>query len=404
MPTETIEIPTDRGHPLAGSLELPGGLVRGAALYAHCFTCTKQSRAAVAVTRALARHGIACLRVDFTGLGGSGGNFGQAGFASDVEDLLDSAEYMAGRFGEGLLLVGHSLGGAAILASAGMVAEGRIAAIATMGAPADVPHVLGNVKGDLDAIERDGKGEVTIAGRRFVLTSRFLQRTREIDLLDEVSRIRVPLMICHAPTDNVVDIDNAGRIFLAAKHPKSFLSLAGADHLLSDDEDAEFAADVIAGWGRRYLPAPASAPAPEDGAVAMTGHGKFGTELVAGTHRLLADEPRSSGGENAGPTPYDLLTASLASCTAMTMKLYADRKAWPLDRVTVRVRHERNHRHEGEHVEAMAGAEAIQALLRDILIEGDLDDSQRARLMEIADRCPVHRTLEGDLHIHTSPA
>lgn len=257
MPTETVSIPTMRGHALSGSLEMPaGGGVRGAALYAHCFTCTRQSRAAVEIARALAMEGIAALRIDFTGLGGSGGDFGRAGFASDIEDLVDSAAFMAARHGEGLLLVGHSLGGAAVLAAAGMMPAGRAAAIATIGAPAEVPHVLGSIHGDLAAIERDGMGEVTIGGRRYHLSREFLHRTEAIDLLAQVAKLRLPLMIAHSPTDQVVGIENAAELFGAARHPKSFLSLAGADHLLLDETDAAFAAGMIARWAGRYLPAP----------------------------------------------------------------------------------------------------------------------------------------------------
>lgn len=254
MPTETVAIPTARGYALSGSLELPDGDVRGAAVFAHCFTCTRQSRAAVEVGRALASEGIAALRFDFTGLGGSGGDFGSAGFASDIEDLTESATFLASRFGPGLLLVGHSLGGAAVLAASAMMPAGQIAAVATIGAPAEVPHVLGNIKGDLDAIARDGQGEVTIGGRHYNLSREFLRRTEATDLLAQVSELRVPLLFCHSPIDEVVGIENAARLFGAARHPKSFLSLAGADHLLLDAEDAAFAAGMIARWAGRYLP------------------------------------------------------------------------------------------------------------------------------------------------------
>jgi alpha-beta hydrolase superfamily lysophospholipase len=254
MPTETVTIETARGHALTASIEAPAGAVRGAAVYAHCFTCTRQSRAAVEVAQALAEEGIAALRFDFTGLGGSGGDFGRAGFASDIEDLIEVAGFMAQRFGEGLLLVGHSLGGAAVLGAAGMMPEGRAAAVATIGAPSDIPHVLGNIQGDLEAVAREGSGDVTIGGRRYNLSREFLARTEEIDLLREVAKLRVPLLICHSPTDQVVGIEHAAKLFGAARHPKSFLSLADADHLLLDAADAEFAAAVIARWARRYLP------------------------------------------------------------------------------------------------------------------------------------------------------
>jgi putative redox protein len=253
MPSETVSIPTPGGHALSGSLELPEGAVRGAALYAHCFTCTKQSRAAVAIARALAAHGFACLRFDFTGLGESGGEFGEAGFEQDVADVAAAAKVLGERYPGPMLLVGHSLGGAAVLDAVDNIGEERIAAVATIGAPADVPHVLGNIKGDLAAIERDGAGPVTIGGRPFNLESEFLERTRCADLLGAVRKLRVPLMICHSPTDDVVGVENASLLFEAAKHPKSFLSLGRADHLLTDSADAEYVAGVIAAWAGRYM-------------------------------------------------------------------------------------------------------------------------------------------------------
>ena len=254
MPTESVTIPTDRGHSLSGALELPAGPVGGAALFAHCFTCTKQSRAAVAISRALAGHGLACLRFDFTGLGDSGGEFGDAGFESDVADVVAAAKALGERYPGPILLVGHSLGGAAVLDAVDDIGEQRVAAVATIGAPADVPHVLGNIKGDLAAIEREGKGPVTIGGRPFSLEKEFLERTHRADLLGAVKKLRVPLMICHSPTDSVVGVENAGLLFEAAKHPKSFLSLGSADHLLTDSTDAEYVAGVIAAWAGRYLP------------------------------------------------------------------------------------------------------------------------------------------------------
>ncbi|MEL7685910.1 bifunctional alpha/beta hydrolase/OsmC family protein [Citromicrobium bathyomarinum] len=400
MPTEQITIETARGYELAGSLELPTGLVRGAALFAHCFTCTKQSKAAVEVTRALARQGIACLRFDFTGLGGSGGDFGRAGFASDVEDLVVSANHLCERFGGQILLIGHSLGGAAVLAAADMIGRDRVAAIATIGAPADVPHVLGNIKGDLDAIERDGSGEVTIGGRAFHLSREFLDKTRAIDLPAEVARLKLPILIAHSPTDGTVGIENASQLFEAARHPKSFISLAGADHLLTNVEDAHFVADMIAAWGARYIPMRQDWPLPEKGVVVCSGNGKFGTEVHTPSHRFVADEPRSYGGDDTGPTPYDLLLAALGTCTAMTMKMYADRKGLPFEGARVAVTHERDHGKDCDHCEDEGSQ--VQALHRTITLLGDdLSAEQRDKLIEIADKCPVHRTLEGHLHIHT---
>lgn len=405
MPNEKLTIETEAGHSLDGTLELPTGLVRGAAVFAHCFTCTKQSRAAVSVSRALAEDGIACLRFDFTGLGSSEGDFGRAGFATDVADLVAVSNALYERLGNKLLLVGHSLGGAAVLAAADWLGDGRVAAVATIGAPSDVPHVLDNVRGDLEAIERDGEGEVTIGGRPFMLGREFLAATRQVDLLELVRRLRLPFLVLHSPSDDIVGIEHARALFKAAYHPKSFVSLAGADHLLTDPDDADFAASVIAGWARRYLPLRDDWPMPERGVVIKTGHGKFGTEVHTVSHRFIADEPRSYGGDDTGPTPYDLLLAALGTCTAMTIKMYADRKQWPLEGTRIQLTHERDHGEDCGHVLSAEEREPTpQAILRKIEIEGtQLTDDQRSRMLEIADKCPVHKTLVGHLHIHTDP-
>ncbi|TWJ10017.1 bifunctional alpha/beta hydrolase/OsmC family protein [Altererythrobacter ishigakiensis] len=403
MPTESLKITTSEGHELSGALEMPTGLVRGAAVFAHCFTCTKQSKAARAVSQALAREGIASLRFDFTGLGASGGEFGRAGFTSDVEDLIASAQYLIERFDCQILLVGHSLGGAAVLAAAADLGREKVAAVATIGAPSDVPHVVHNIKGDLDEIEREGEGDVTIGGRPFKLSKHFLDKTREFDLVQRIKGLRTPLLIMHSPTDDTVGVEHASNLFEAAKHPKSFVSLAGADHLLLNEADAQFAARMIAAWAGRYLPQKEALPMPEEGVVVQTGNGKFGTEVHTVSHRFVADEPISYGGDDTGPTPYDLLNAALGTCTAMTLKMYADRKKWPFEGTRIHVTHERDHAEDCGHI--LDENVQVQALNRKIEILGDsLDDEQRAKLIEIADKCPVHRTLEGHLHIHTEAA
>lgn len=403
MPTETLAFPTPAGHALEGALELPTGLVRGAALFAHCFTCTKQSRAAVAVSRALARQGIACLRFDFTGLGGSEGDFGRAGFATDMVDLVAAADALAARFDGPLLLVGHSLGGAAVLAAAALLGEEKVAAIATIGAPSDVPHVLHVIEGDHDAIRRDGAGPVRIGGQAFTLSRSFLDAAADVDLLEVVGTLRRPYLCLHSPTDTIVGIEHAGALFQAAFHPKSFVSLAGADHLLTKAEDANFAATMIAGWAGRYLPMRSDWPMPEEGVVVQTGHGKFGTEVHTTAHRFIADEPRSYGGDESGPTPYDLLLAALGTCTAMTMKMYADQKGWAFEGARIHLTHERNHAEDCAHM--LEEGAKVQALNRVITLLGDaLTAEQREKIVAIADKCPVHRTLEGHLHIHTKTA
>ena len=400
MPTERLTITSPAGTELAGSLELPTGLVRGAALFAHCFTCTRKSRAAVHVARALAAEGIACLRFDFTGLGDSEGDFGRAGFATDVADLVAVGAYLHDRFAQPILLVGHSLGGAAVLAAADEIGLERIAAIATIAAPADVPHVLERIDGDLAAIRKDGEGAVTIGGRRFKLGREFIERVESVDLLAEVAALRRPLLFLHSPTDGLVGIENASALFGAARHPKSFVSLEGADHLLLDETNARFAASIIASWAHRYMPLRDDWPMPEDGVVVKTGHGKFGTEVHTATHRFIADEPHAVGGDDSGPTPYDLLLGALGTCTAMTMKMYADRKDWPLEGVSIHLTHDRDHAKDCDH--CADPKTKVQSIERAITLTGDgLGEEQRARLMEIADMCPVHRTLEGELHVHS---
>ena len=398
--TETFTFEGRAGQRLDGRLERPlYGQPHAAALFAHCFTCTKQSRAATRIAAALAAQGIAVLRFDFTGLGGSEGDFANAGFTANIDDLVAAADALEAAGLPPKLLVGHSLGGAAVIAAAGRIAGA--AAVATIGAPFDTSHVFGHFGDAVDAIERDGEAEVRIAGRPFRIARDFLEQGRNQPQAERLGALDLPLLVMHAPDDDTVSVHDAGEIFRAAKHPKSFVALDGADHLLTEPGAASYAAGIVAAWASRYLPAPEPEEVALSGTVEVeTAGGKFAQFVRTATHQFIADEPVSYGGRDDGPTPYDLLLASLGTCTSMTIQMYAERKKWPLQSVRVELEHSRDHQQ--DCVDCDKDGTQIQALDRAIELTGDLTSEQREKLMEIADRCPVHRTLEGDLHIHTT--
>ncbi len=390
------------GQMLDGRLELPvTGEPSAVALFAHCFTCTKESRAATQIAAALAEQGIATLRFDFTGLGGSEGEFANAGFATNIEDLVAAADALRDRLAAPAILIGHSLGGAAVLAAAGEIAEAK--AVATIGAPLDADHVLGRLGDDLGRVEAEGTADVEIAGRTFRVGREFVAQMRGQPQGDRIAALDRALLVMHAPADDIVGIDNASLIFEAARHPKSFVALDGADHLLSDHGKSGYAARVIAAWASGYvdLKEPEGGHAEEHGIVTVeSAGGKYTQRVTAGTHSLFADEPASLGGNDLGPTPYDFLLTALGSCSAITMQMYAQRKDWPLESVKIELEHSR------EHVEDCATCNneknQIDVIDRAITIHGDLDAEQRARLMEIADKCPVHRTLQNRIDIHST--
>src|SRR6516225_8318152 len=325
--------PGSSGEELSARLEFPDGPVRAFALFAHCFTCTKDVLAARRIAGGLAAAGVAVLRFDFTGLGSSEGDFANTDFSSNVEDLVCAADYLRRSYEAPVILIGHSLGGAAVLAAASRIPE--VKAVATIGAPADVAHVLHQFGGSLEQIRSEGEGEVRLAGRPFRIRRSFVEDAEGQRLEDHIRTLGRALLVMHAPRDEVVGIDNASRIFLAARHPKSFVSLDDADHLLSRPQDAAYAAGVIAAWASRYVPqAPAAAMAEAAPVVVReTGEGKFQNLVIAGRHRLIADEPGALGGLDTGPNPYDYLSIALGACTAMTLRTYAEYKKLALGRV-----------------------------------------------------------------------
>jgi putative redox protein len=402
MPAEKFDFRNAQDHTLAALLDRPDGPVRAVALFAHCFTCGKDNKAARRIAEGLKLHGIAVLRFDFTGLGGSEGEFANTTFSSNIDDLVAAADHLRQKLAAPAILIGHSLGGAAVLAAAHRVAEAR--AVITINAPFDPAHITRQFRQHLDAIEAQGEIEVTLAGRPFRIRRALIDDLNEQHLSARITTLDKALLVLHAPTDDTVGIEQASRIFTAAKHPKSFISLAGADHLLSRAADAAYVANVIAAWVERYLDMAADSQSTNDtdpGGVVVreTRCGKFQQEVTAGAHRFLADEPVAVGGMNSGPNPYNLLLAGLGACTSMTLRLYADRKQLPLKQTTVRLHHSKIHAADCAACETKEGM--LDRIERLITLEGDLTAEQRARLMEIADRCPVHRTLKSEIDIRT---
>ena len=401
MPAERFDFPNARGQNLAALLDRPAGEPRAYALFAHCFTCGKDNHAAKRIAEGLTALGIAVLRFDFTGLGSSEGEFANTTFSSNVADLVAAANELRRTARAPAILIGHSLGGAAVLAAASEVAEAR--AVVTIGAPSDPAHVTGLFRGRLDEIGSKGEIEVALAGRPFRISRAFVDDLAEHRLVECIADLRKALLVFHSPTDDIVGIDNASVIFTAAKHPKSFVSLADADHLLSRRSDATYVANVIRAWAERYLDLPAPAPMlPDDSnavVVRETRQGRFQQEIAVGPHRFLADEPVEVGGLGSGPGPYDLVLAGLGACTAMTLRLYAERKALPLEEVTVVLSHAKIHAADCEACETKEGM--IDRIERAIALRGQLDEDQRRRLLEIADKCPVHRTLTSEVDIRT---
>ncbi len=397
---QRFTFPGHAGDELAARLDIPEGPHLATALFAHCFTCGKDITAARRIASRLAGMGIAVLRFDFTGLGHSGGEFANTTFSSNVEDLVIAAKQLEERGMAPTLLIGHSLGGAAVLRAAGEIDS--IKAVVTIGAPYDPGHVTHNFGDALDRIANDGKAEVDLAGRPFIIGRDFVQDVSAASLEPAIGKLDRALLVLHGPRDVTVGIENAAQIFMAAKHPKSFVTLDDADHLVTRPADAEYAAEVISAWAGRYLDLkpPAPPPGAPEGIVRVSEADAQGflQDVNSGPeHHTVADEPKAYGGTNRGMTPYGFLSAGLGACTSMTIRMYARRKKWPLTHVSVDVSHDKVHAQDADNEKGFR----IDTFKRQIRLEGDLDDEQRQRLLEIADKCPVHRTLEHGARVET---
>ena len=395
---EKVEFPGHSGNTLAGLLEKPDSPPLATALMAHCFTCGKDIAAASRIARALVKQGFAVMRFDFTGLGNSDGDFANTNFTSNVRDLVAAADFLRDKELPPAILIGHSLGGTAVLNAANSIPESN--GVVTIGSPADAQHVAHQFSCDIDTINQNGEAQVDLAGRKFTIKKQFLDDISETSS-NEIAKIKKALLVLHSPVDETVSIREAERIYKAAHHPKSFISLDNANHLLTRAQDAEYVASLISSWSSRFLQhSDVDRPKVGKGEVTIVERDhRFTLDVFSDAHHWRADEPTAVGGNNTGPDPYEHLLAALGSCSAMTVRMYADRKKWPLDDVVITLRHGREHLTDCEGCET--SPKQLDILERDVQFIGDLSDEQRKRLLEIADKCPVHKTLTGQMEIRS---
>lgn len=400
MNSEKVTFQNKSGYSLSGKLELPADQhPHNFAIFAHCFTCNKNLGAVKNISRALTNKGFGVLRFDFTGLGESEGDFKDTNFSGNVNDLIAAADYLAKNHTPATLLVGHSLGGAAAIFAAAEISS--IQAVATIGAPAHPRHVQHLFKSSLEEIHAEGKAVVNLAGRDFTIKKQFVDDLETKSLPEVVKAMRKSLLVMHSPQDDTVGVVNAREIYEAAHHPKSFVSLDGADHLLMNKKDSVYVGEVIASWAQRYIEVPEEPALKTKHEVVanLDIENGFTTQMKLGDHYITADEPESVGGKNFGPNPYEFVSAGLAACTAMTLKMYAGFKNWELENVEVHINHNKEHAADCENCESPKSK--IDVFRREMKITGNLDEKQIQRLLEIADKCPVHRTLHNEVIIET---
>lgn len=387
------------GIQLAAVLELPDAKISYYALFAHCFTCGKDILAATRIANTLALNGVAVLRFDFTGLGDSQGDFSDTNFTSNVTDLVSAADFLRLNYQAPQLLIGHSLGGTAALHAAGDISECK--AVVTIGSPANADHLLHLFKQDVETIQQNGVAIVDIAGRNFKIQKQFIEDLKSHGIEDKISKLRRALLVFHSPIDDIVSIEQAGIIFTKAKHPKSFIILDNANHLLTSNSDASYVADTIVAWAQRYIDChqEQAEKISKSQVKVLELNQKFLREVMTDNHHWFADEPTAFGGSDRGPDPYEHLLAAVGACTSMTIRMYANRKKWPLDDVEITLEHTRMHIEDCQDCDNESGK--MELITRKIKLIGELDEAQHKRLLDIADKCPVHKTLEGKLTINT---